>query len=793
MKYKQRKKRGLATLLVIMMCVTQIWAGYLDDSSVLVMHAGTEVAVGDNLLINGGFETDIWTDAAGSWTFDSSTWTAIGSTGTIGQFVYSTNEWITGKEESAALQFWYDSTAPGGQIIMQQTISSLPAGTYTLSGSVMGEKASYEISLAGTSGTAVSAGWNQWSDVSVPMTVDAALTDAVLTVTVTGEKDAYGYLDAFSLVCNSLVPMEEDLIEEDTDEPVEEATVTKEFIVNGGFETDIWTDSSWSVSSETRDAIGSTGAVAQFLYASNDYIIANADLAALNYWYDSAAAGGNTVLTQTISNLPAGTYTLSGNLMGASTTMTLSVAGAEAAVTATGWNNWVGATTTFQISEAQTNVLLTITASGSAGSWGYLDGISLMGTVAEDDAIIDEEPGDEEEEDNTGGTTTPVEATIQIDPINGLADDFIMGVDISSYASLVDSGVEFHDWEGDVVDSQEFFAMLEDAGINYVRIRVWNNPFTSAGLGYGGGNNDLERAKELGLLATEAGMKVLIDFHYSDFWADPGKQKAPKAWSTYTVTEKATALQTYTEESLQALLDAGVDVGMVQIGNETNNALAGETNWTNMCTLFNAGSAAVRSVAAANEMDILVALHFTNPETANRYSSIAATLDTNEVDYDVFASSYYPYWHGSLSNLTTVLENVATTYSKKVMVAEVSYAYTPEDGDGHTNTIEAGEGVSGYELSVQGQATLIRDVMQAVANIGSAGIGVFYWEPAWIPVQPYSSTAEDAANILTTNKLAWETYGSGWASSYAAEYAPVRTKENTSKDSSGFPSKSKSA
>ena len=107
------------------------------------------------------------------------------------------------------------------------------------------------------------------------------------------------------------------------------------------------------------------------------------------------------------------------------------------------------------------------------------------------------------------------------------------------------------------------------------------------------------------------------------------------------------------------------------------------------------------------------------------------------------------------------------------MVAETSYAYTLEDGDGHGNTIDLeSELVDGYSATVQGQASVVRDVMAAVANVGDAGIGAFYWEPAWTPVQVYDADAQDAEKVLEENKALWEKYGSGWASSYAGEYDP---------------------
>lgn len=391
---------------------------------------------------------------------------------------------------------------------------------------------------------------------------------------------------------------------------------------------------------------------------------------------------------------------------------------------------------------------------------------------------------------------------IFVKKVENLSDDFIRGVDISSYVSIKDSGATFKDEDGNVLSDEEFFTLLKNSGINYVRVKIWNDPYTYVDAdkneypvdevqgsgnslyveasdgsqtpvtryGYGGGNSDIEKAITIGQLATAADMKVLIDFHYSDFWADPARQHAPKAWKNMTLEQKQTALYTYTKESLQQIVNAGVDVGMVQVGNETNNGIAGEyrstVGWEGMCKLFREGCKAVKEVSS----DIMTAVHFTDPQTPNNYNEIAKALDDNNVDYDVFASSYYPNIHGSMENITKVLNDVAVTYNKKVMVAETAWAWTDtKDGDGHNNTFSAPAN-SDYSVSVQGQANVIRDVVQAVVDIeNQAGIGVFYWEPAWIPVQyVYDEDGNYIKSIYNSNQEKWEAYGSGWASSYAA-------------------------
>ncbi len=370
----------------------------------------------------------------------------------------------------------------------------------------------------------------------------------------------------------------------------------------------------------------------------------------------------------------------------------------------------------------------------------------------------------------------PVEAPIYV-PFVTDDEDFIRGTDVSSLLAVLESGARFSDWDGEslgvTVDAQGagFMRLLHDAGVNWVRLRVWNDPYDSQGNGYGGGNCDIEAAKIMGQWATDAGLRVMIDFHYSDFWADPAKQMVPKAWEGMDINEKAAELESFTAESLTTLINAGVDVGMVQIGNETTGGICGETDWANMARLFSAGSGGVRSVSP----DIIVAIHFTNPERAGSYEYYASQLNGFNVDYDVFASSYYPYWHGTLENLTGVLTHIAETYGKRVLVAETSWAWTLEDGDGSGNTVAQGsnDADAAYPFSPQGQALEFASVAGAVKAVGDAGMGVFYWENAWIPVRDISGlTGEEKTAGYEENSELWERYGSGWASSYAGEYDP---------------------
>ncbi len=347
---------------------------------------------------------------------------------------------------------------------------------------------------------------------------------------------------------------------------------------------------------------------------------------------------------------------------------------------------------------------------------------------------------------------------VYVDPVAGISDDFICGMDASAVLAEENSGVKYYNFDG---DEQDVFETLSQSGVNYIRLRVWNDPYDENGNGYGGGNNDVATAVTLGSRATQYGMKVCIDFHYSDFWADPKRQHAPKAWEGMSGEEKCIALYDFTKESLTELLDAGVDVGMVQIGNEINNGMSGETQLPVVTQLLDAGSRAVREISKEYGKEIQIVVHYTSITNKAEVDSLVANLENEGIDYDIIGMSYYPFWDGSMKNMKRVLELIQERYGKKVMIAETSYCYTSEDGDGSANSlVGVNDLVDGYPATVQGQASMIRDVCAAASEVGA--LGIFYWEGTWIPVG--EATADNAP--------IWEEFGSGWASSYASDYDP---------------------
>ena len=334
----------------------------------------------------------------------------------------------------------------------------------------------------------------------------------------------------------------------------------------------------------------------------------------------------------------------------------------------------------------------------------------------------------------------------------------IRGVDISSILSIEEAGVRFRNNAG---REEDIFRVLYDHDVNYIRVRVWNEPNDGSGHSYGGGNNDVNTACEIGRRAAQYGMKLLVDIQYSDFWADPAKQTRPKYWAEHDHDTLSGEIYKWTTWVLTAITEAGGEIGMVQVGNETNCFFCGEDDMYQICDLFASGDKAVRDF----DERILIAHHFANPANADNYYWYAKVMNECSLDYDVFATSYYPYWHGTAANLTTVLKTIGDTYGKYVMVAETAYPYTSEDGDSFGNVVarDSAEVDFRYDISVDGQAACLTDVFQAVADCGDKGLGVFYWEPAWLGVPDISWSEQ---------KDKWEHHGSGWATDYAAGYDP---------------------
>ena len=369
-----------------------------------------------------------------------------------------------------------------------------------------------------------------------------------------------------------------------------------------------------------------------------------------------------------------------------------------------------------------------------------------------------------------GDDTGLKEKNVTINKISNMSESTIRGVDVGSYVALTNAGVKYYDYDG---KEQPLMKILKDNGVNYIRLRIWNDPYNEKGETYGGGDSTVDNGLKIGKEATKYGMKVLVDFHYSDFWADPAKQILPKAWQkdANDPDKMCENIHDFTKDTLQKFKDAGVDVGMVQVGNEITKGMAGIHNkdsnnsvWKNesqysvLDRYLNAGSKAVREILP----DALVTLHI---ETPNRqiYSMIMDAWEKGNVDYDVLGSSYYPFWWNT-PNMLRDVQTLAKERGKLFAVMETAWVNSYEDGDGTPNSIGSDYGLYQYEIGPQGQVDELTDMYKVLTEQDN-GLGGFYWEPGWIPVKAGWTNWE-------YNKEVADKYGTGWASKGAVGYAP---------------------
>jgi arabinogalactan endo-1,4-beta-galactosidase len=356
----------------------------------------------------------------------------------------------------------------------------------------------------------------------------------------------------------------------------------------------------------------------------------------------------------------------------------------------------------------------------------------------------------------TGQALPPTQATapnlqpstgIKVNPIDGLAPDFIMGADVSMLAQIEASGGKYY------VNGveEDCLQILKDHGVNWIRLRIWNDPTDASGKPLGGGNNDLARTVEMAKRAKALGFKFLLDFHYSDWWADPGKQDKPKAWENLNTEQLQQAVYDYTASVIQTLASANATPDMVEIGNEVNDGMlwpdgritglgSGKVGgFDGFANLLKQGIRAVRDNDPNNDkpdQHIKVVIHLANGGKNDLYRTVFDALTERDVDYDIIGLSYYSYWHGTLDQLKANMNDISVRYQKDVVIAETAYAFTTEDADGHGNLFGEGAQISGgYKATLQGQATSVHDVIEAVAQVPDGrGLGIFYWEPDWIPV-----------------------------------------------------------
>lgn len=329
---------------------------------------------------------------------------------------------------------------------------------------------------------------------------------------------------------------------------------------------------------------------------------------------------------------------------------------------------------------------------------------------------------------------------------------FIKGMDLSTMLENEACGANYYvdGVKTDILD------ICKANGVDTVRLRLWNDPKSEAGEPYGAGNNDLAVTIETGKRVTEAGLGVLLNFHYSDFWADPGKQFKPKAWKDYNADELTQAIYEFTRDSLKAILDAGVNVTMIQVGNELSSGLCWPEGrvpeYANIARFVSSGIRACREI----NPQIPLMIHLDNGGNNELYRRwFDNYFENGGADFEYIGMSYYPFWHGRLAELTANMNDVALRYHKDIIIAEVSMGFTmedyasyeqlaPEDRKGYATREKLLAGLD-YPMTVQGQMDFTQDFLTRVKAVPEErGCGFFWWEPAWIP-RPGSGWATPAS------------------------------------------------
>ena len=337
----------------------------------------------------------------------------------------------------------------------------------------------------------------------------------------------------------------------------------------------------------------------------------------------------------------------------------------------------------------------------------------------------------------------------------------IKGADISSLLEVEQNGGKFYDQspENGRPEAEDALSILARHGVNLIRLRLWNDPYDADGNPYGAGTNDLPRTAALARRCKALGLPWLLDFHYSDFWADPGKQYPPKAWANLDADGLAEAVYNHTYETLMTLKREALLPVIVAVGNELSNGLLwpwGKVpNWSNIARFVSAGIRAVKAV----DPSIKTMIHLDNGGCSDLYQSwFKSYRGSGGADFDYIGLSYYPFWHGTLEELRDNMTRLAGDIGKPMIVTETSMAFTQEECNQQEGLrLEEKKGLASRAMSAgavpwpctpEGQVQFLKDLWDVIRRIpGDLCRGFIWWESAWLPVK-----------------------GSGWATPAALAY-----------------------
>ncbi|MBN1996666.1 glycosyl hydrolase 53 family protein [candidate division KSB1 bacterium] len=292
--------------------------------------------------------------------------------------------------------------------------------------------------------------------------------------------------------------------------------------------------------------------------------------------------------------------------------------------------------------------------------------------------------------------------------------DYAIGADVSFLKQAEEGGFIFKDGE----DSKAGLQIFKDHGYNWIRLRLFHTPTRLP--------NDLPYTIALAQAAKQLGFKFLLNYHYSDTWADPGKQFIPKAWEGKTHDQLVEAVYQYTRDTIKAFVDADVLPDMVQIGNEIINGMLWPDgklpeNWDNLAELIQAGINGM-DAGRGNNPRPLIMIHIDKGGNMEATKYFFDNWHSYGIDYDVIGQSFYPWWHGSLLDLRENLIFMANAYHKDIIVVEVAYNCEPA---------EYRDKPAPFPETPEGQRQFLEEVHRLILNTpDNRGKGVFWWEPA---------------------------------------------------------------
>ena len=294
------------------------------------------------------------------------------------------------------------------------------------------------------------------------------------------------------------------------------------------------------------------------------------------------------------------------------------------------------------------------------------------------------------------------------------AADYAIGADLSFLKQAEDRGVVFKD-NGEGKPGLQIF---KEHGYNWIRLRLFHTPTRLP--------NNLVYTIALAKEAKKLGFKFLLNYHYSDTWADPGKQYIPKAWKDKSHAELVQAVFEYTRDTIIAFRDANALPDMVQIGNEVSNGMLWPDgklpgNWDNFAELMKAGINGV-DAGRGNSQRPLIMVHIDKGGSKNRTKAFFDKWHSYGVDYDIIGQSYYPWWHGTLLELRDNMIFMANEYQKDIIIVEAAYNWRPAEYKNKK---------APFPETPEGQRQFLDEVNRVVLNTPyNRGKGVFWWEPA---------------------------------------------------------------